>query len=92
MTRLASEGIVKTDLSPAFLAKTLMQIWFGLSLQARYSDDEQAGRQTVAIFLAQTHRLLGLDSDTTLKVGQAIPEEVGDVYARFLRVAGTLSS
>ncbi|MCI1642494.1 MAG: TetR/AcrR family transcriptional regulator [Actinomyces sp.] len=83
---LADHGRCRSDLRADALADCLIRTWYGLAVHTRYLADTDAGRYPISTFLATSARLLALTPETVLLAAASVPEDLGDIFARSMRM------
>ncbi len=83
---LAGHGRCSTRVRPEVLADSLIRNWYGVATQMRYLEDQETGRYPISTVLASSARLLELTPETVLLLASQVPEDLGDIFARSMRI------
>lgn len=86
VTRLAEDGKIPGELTPAAASCALIRNWYGIAVHSRYVTNEDSERHTIAGFLADCGRTLAFPPETILGFAAGIPEDLADIFARTLKI------
>ncbi len=86
LTELSSQGRCTASARPEALADALIRNWYGTAIQMRYRGETDSGRFPVSTVLASSALLLHLTPETVLLLAASVPEDLGDIFARMMRI------
>lgn len=92
LSALSADGVIRSGLAVDTLADGLVRGWYGIAVQTRYAATPDARLYPISTYLAASARLLELSPQNVMLIAARIPEDLGDIFARTMRIYTEMAS